>query len=74
MRITVTSGTGSGQTGYIGSYTSATKTVTVFKEDGTAGFDVFDLTSVAVETTQQQIMKLNQELPSQAVVLQQETH
>ena len=48
MRITITSGTGSGQTGYVGSYTSATKTATMFKEDGTAGFDVFGPTSVAV--------------------------
>ena len=62
MRITVTTGTGSGQTAYIGAYTSATKTATVFKEDGTAGFDVFGSTSVLqLLLTQQQITKLNQE-------------
>jgi hypothetical protein len=48
MRITITDGTGSGQTGYVGTYTAATKTATMFKEDGSAGFDVFGPTSVAV--------------------------
>ena len=48
MRITITTGTASGQTAYIGDYTSSTKTATVFKEDGSAGFDVFGPTSVAV--------------------------
>ena len=48
MRITITTGTGSGQTAYIGDYVSATKTVAVYKEDGSAGFDVFGPTSVAV--------------------------
>ena len=40
MRITITSGTGSGQTAYIGDYTSQLK-LPRFKEDGTTGFDVF---------------------------------
>ncbi len=48
MRITITSGTASGQTGYVGTYTASTKTATMFKEDGSAGFDVFGPTSVAV--------------------------
>ena len=48
MRITITSGTGSGQTVYTSDYVSATKTATVYKEDGSAGFDVFGPTSVAV--------------------------
>ena len=48
MRITITTGTASGQTAYIGDYATATKTATVFKEDGSAGFDVFGPTSVAV--------------------------
>jgi len=48
MRITITDGTGSGQTGYVGTYTAATKTATMFKEDGNPGFDVFGPTSVAV--------------------------
>ena len=36
MRITITDGTGSGQTGYVGTYTAATKTATMFKEDGSS--------------------------------------
>jgi len=48
MRITITSGTGSGQTGYIGTYNSLTKIATVFKEDTTSGWDVFGPTVTAV--------------------------
>jgi len=40
MSIYITSGTGAGQYGYIGTFTASTKVATVFKEsDGTAGWD-----------------------------------
>ena len=42
MRITIYSGTGYGNTGVIADYVEAsTKTASVQKENGTAGFDVF---------------------------------
>ena len=41
MRITVYTGTGYGNTGIIADYVASTKTASVQKENGTAGFDVF---------------------------------
>ena len=41
MRITIYTGTGYGNTGVIADYVASTKTATVQKENGTAGFDVF---------------------------------
>ena len=41
MRITVYTGTGYGNTGVITDYVASTKTCTVQKENGSAGFDVF---------------------------------
>ena len=41
MRITIYTGTGYGNTGIIADYVASTKTATVQKENGTAGFDVF---------------------------------
>ena len=41
MRITVYTGTGYGNTGVIADYVASTKTCTIQKENGTAGFDVF---------------------------------
>ena len=74
MRITITDGTGSGQTGYVGTYTAATKTATMFKEDGSAGFDVFGPTSVAVGLNATSSYEIEPRVTSQAVVLLQEMH
>ena len=41
MRITIYTGQGYGNTGIIADYVASTKTATVQKENGTAGFDVF---------------------------------
>lgn len=41
MRITVYTGTGYGNTGVITDYVASTKTCTIQKENGSAGFDVF---------------------------------
>ena len=41
MRINVYTGTGYGNTGIIADYVASTKTASVQKENGTAGFDVF---------------------------------
>jgi len=41
MRITVYTGTGYGNTGVIADYVASTKTCTIQKENGSAGFDVF---------------------------------
>jgi hypothetical protein len=49
MRLIITSGTGTGQYGYIQAYDSGTKLATVYKEsDGTAGWD--HLSSFAIES------------------------
>lgn len=41
MRITITDGTGSGQTGIISTYNAGTKVATVTTEAGSAGWDLF---------------------------------
>ena len=61
MRITVTSGTGSGQTAYIGDYTSATKTATVLKKMAQQVLMYLVQQVLQLLLMQQQIMKLNQE-------------
>ena len=51
MRITVYTGTGYGNTGVIADYVASTKTATVQKENGTAGFDVFVNSGLSAATS-----------------------
>ena len=51
MRITVYTGTGYGNTGVIADYVASTKTATVQKENGVAGFDVFVNSGLSAATT-----------------------
>jgi len=51
MRITVYTGTGYGNTGVIADYVASTKTCTVQKENGTAGFDVFVNSGLSAATS-----------------------
>ena len=51
MRITIYSGTGYGNTGVIADYVASTKTASVQKENGTAGFDVFVNSGLSAATT-----------------------
>ena len=64
MRITIYSGTGYGNTGVIADYVASTKTASVQKENGTAGFDVFVNSGLSLQQLLIQLlhMKLNQEL------------
>ena len=76
MRITVYTGTGYGNTGIIADYVASTKTASVQKENGTAGFDVFVNSGLSTQQVliQLQDTKLNLELLLVVVVLQVETH
>ena len=51
MRITVYTGTGYGNTGVIADYVASTKTASVQKENGTAGFDVFVNSGLSAATS-----------------------
>ena len=51
MRITVYTGTGYGNTGIIADYVASTKTASVQKENGTAGFDVFVNSGLSAATS-----------------------
>ena len=51
MRITVYTGTGYGNTGVIADYVASTKTATVQKENGVAGFDVFVNSGLSAATS-----------------------
>ena len=48
MRLTITDGTGSGQTGIVNDYVASTKTATIYNEAGSAGWDTFGTTNTAV--------------------------
>ena len=51
MRITIYTGTGYGNTGVIADYVASTKTASVQKENGTAGFDVFVNSGLSAATS-----------------------
>ena len=51
MRITVYTGTGYGNTGVIADYVASTKTCTIQKENGSAGFDVFVNSGLSAATS-----------------------